>query len=203
MIQFGESDPPILIQFASGTSIADGDQVVIDLSTPHTVTYWTGGIGGTPSWDAYNWLDQATTSWPTLLRGGNTLSFSAAQDSIAAGALECWRRRLLFQTEQSLDEGRHDGARSRVQLLSREKPRRMRRGRRRDDQRSRVAEKIRMLRDHGQAKKYVHDVEGYNGRLDSIQAGFLHAKLPYLEEWNNLRRDRAADYNRLLSRIGR
>lgn len=90
VIQFGESDPPILIQFASGTSIADGDQVVIDLSTPHTVTYWTGGIGGTPSWDAYNWLDQATTSWPTLLPGGNTLSFSAAQDSIAAGALECW-----------------------------------------------------------------------------------------------------------------
>ena len=56
-----------------------------------------------------------------------------------------------------------------------------------------------MLRDHGQAKKYVHDVEGYNGRLDAIQAGILHAKLPYLAEWNNLRRDRAADYNRLLS----
>ncbi len=62
-----------------------------------------------------------------------------------------------------------------------------------------IAAAIRMLRDHGQAKKYVHDVEGYNGRLDSIQAGFLHAKLPYLEEWNHLRRDRAAEYNRLLS----
>jgi dTDP-4-amino-4,6-dideoxygalactose transaminase len=63
-----------------------------------------------------------------------------------------------------------------------------------------VADKMRMLRDHGQVKKYVHDVEGYNGRLDSIQAGFLQAKLPYLAEWNNLRRDRAAEYNRLLSR---
>ena len=63
-----------------------------------------------------------------------------------------------------------------------------------------VADKIRMLRDHGQVKKYVHDVEGYNGRLDSIQAGILHAKLPYLAEWNNLRRERAAEYNRLLSR---
>ena len=63
-----------------------------------------------------------------------------------------------------------------------------------------VADKIRMLRDHGQVKKYVHDVEGYNGRLDSIQAGFLSAKLPYLAEWNKLRRDRAEEYNRLLSR---
>jgi len=56
-----------------------------------------------------------------------------------------------------------------------------------------------MLRDHGQVRKYVHDLEGYNGRLDSLQAGILHVKLPYLAEWNNLRRDRAAEYNRLLS----
>ena len=47
-----------------------------------------------------------------------------------------------------------------------------------------VAEKVRMLRDHGQSKKYFHDLEGYNGRLDAIQAGILHAKLPYLERWN-------------------
>ena len=40
-----------------------------------------------------------------------------------------------------------------------------------------VAEKIKMLRDHGQEKKYYHDIEGYNGRLDAIQAGILHAKL--------------------------
>ena len=42
-----------------------------------------------------------------------------------------------------------------------------------DNGRPRTRQKIRMLRDHGQAKKYYHDVEGYNGRLDSIQAGFL------------------------------
>jgi len=41
-----------------------------------------------------------------------------------------------------------------------------------------------MLRDHGQAKKYHHDVEGYNGRLDAIQAGLLHAKLAHLASWN-------------------
>ena len=42
---------------------------------------------------------------------------------------------------------------------------------------ARPARKIRMLRDHGQAKKYYHDMEGYNGRLDSIQAGILSVKL--------------------------
>ena len=62
-----------------------------------------------------------------------------------------------------------------------------------------VADKIKMLRDHGQSKKYYHDVEGYNGRLDAIQAGFLHAKLAHLWKWNTQRRERAAGYNRLLA----
>ncbi|HEY2856835.1 MAG TPA: aminotransferase class I/II-fold pyridoxal phosphate-dependent enzyme [Terracidiphilus sp.] len=61
-----------------------------------------------------------------------------------------------------------------------------------------VAQRIRLLRDHGQAKKYYHDIEGYNGRLDSIQCAFLSAKLPHLESWNARRRERAAEYNRLL-----
>jgi dTDP-4-amino-4,6-dideoxygalactose transaminase len=63
----------------------------------------------------------------------------------------------------------------------------------------RIADKIKMLRDHGQVKKYHHDVEGYNGRLDAIQAGLLHAKLTHLAKWNTQRRDRAAEYNRLLA----
>jgi dTDP-4-amino-4,6-dideoxygalactose transaminase len=58
---------------------------------------------------------------------------------------------------------------------------------------------MRLLRDHGQAKKYYHDVEGYNGRLDAIQAAFLGAKLPHLEGWNARRREIAADYNRMLA----
>lgn len=62
-----------------------------------------------------------------------------------------------------------------------------------------VAEKIRRLRDHGQVKKYFHDVEGYNGRLDAIQAGLLNVKLPYLAGWNEQRRSRAEEYNRLLA----
>ncbi len=64
---------------------------------------------------------------------------------------------------------------------------------------SEVARIARMLRDHGQVKKYYHDMEGYNGRLDAIQAGFLHAKLPHLAEWNVQRRERATEYNRLLA----
>jgi dTDP-4-amino-4,6-dideoxygalactose transaminase len=62
-----------------------------------------------------------------------------------------------------------------------------------------LAAKIKMLRDHGQAKKYYHDVEGYNGRLDSIQAGLLHAKLAHLAKWNEQRRERAENYNLLLA----
>jgi dTDP-4-amino-4,6-dideoxygalactose transaminase len=62
-----------------------------------------------------------------------------------------------------------------------------------------VAEKMKMLRDHGQAKKYYHDVEGYNGRLDAIQAGLLHAKLAHLAKWNSQRRERAAEYGRLFA----
>ena len=62
-----------------------------------------------------------------------------------------------------------------------------------------IAETIRMLRDHGQAKKYFHRMEGYNGRLDAIQAGLLHVKLRHLARWNEQRRERAAEYNRLLA----
>src|SRR6202030_591400 len=54
-----------------------------------------------------------------------------------------------------------------------------------------IAEKIRMLRDHGQSRKYCHDIEGYNGRLDSIQAGILSVKLRHLAEWNRLRQEAA------------
>jgi dTDP-4-amino-4,6-dideoxygalactose transaminase len=62
-----------------------------------------------------------------------------------------------------------------------------------------IVAKVKMLRDHGQAKKYYHDIEGYNGRLDSIQAGLLHVKLAHLANWNTQRRDRAAEYDRLLA----
>jgi dTDP-4-amino-4,6-dideoxygalactose transaminase len=62
-----------------------------------------------------------------------------------------------------------------------------------------VAAKMKVLRDHGQAKKYYHDVEGYNGRLDALQAGMLSVKLRHLTKWNAERRERAAEYNRLLT----
>jgi dTDP-4-amino-4,6-dideoxygalactose transaminase len=62
-----------------------------------------------------------------------------------------------------------------------------------------VTEKIKMLRDHGQARKYYHDVEGYNGRLDALQAGMLHVKLAHLAKWNTQRRERAVEYNRMLA----
>jgi dTDP-4-amino-4,6-dideoxygalactose transaminase len=67
---------------------------------------------------------------------------------------------------------------------------------------SEVDRKMRMLRDHGQAKKYYHDIEGYNGRLDSVQAGILSVKLPHLANWNQQRRDCAGRYQKLLPSFG-
>lgn len=66
---------------------------------------------------------------------------------------------------------------------------------------AKLAQATKMLRDHGQAKKYYHDVEGYNGRLDAMQAGFLHVKLAHLAAWNAARRERASEYNRLLGGV--
>jgi dTDP-4-amino-4,6-dideoxygalactose transaminase len=60
---------------------------------------------------------------------------------------------------------------------------------------------IKMLREHGQAKKYYHELEGYNGRLDAIQAGFLRVKLRHLDRWTGQRRTAAAWYTEHLSAI--
>ena len=62
-----------------------------------------------------------------------------------------------------------------------------------------LARKASMLRDHGQSKKYYHDLEGYNGRLDSLQAGMLRIKLRYLSRWNEQRRSSARIYDQLLA----
>lgn len=62
-----------------------------------------------------------------------------------------------------------------------------------------MAKQMKMIRDHGQAKKYYHDIEGYNGRLDSIQAGWLSVKLRHLSKWNDLRRNLAHRYHDLFA----
>ncbi len=62
-----------------------------------------------------------------------------------------------------------------------------------------IACTVKIQRDHGQVKKYYHVLEGYNGRMDAIQAGILHVKLLHLAEWNSQRQARAEEYNRLLS----
>jgi dTDP-4-amino-4,6-dideoxygalactose transaminase len=64
-----------------------------------------------------------------------------------------------------------------------------------------LAGRIRMLRDHGQSRKYYHDIEGYNGRLDAIQAAVLRLKLKRLAAWNRARRENAALYTQLLSDV--
>lgn len=61
-----------------------------------------------------------------------------------------------------------------------------------------VSERARMLRDHGQSKRYRHRLEGSNGRIDAIQAGFLRVKLSRLAAWNAARREIAARYDAAL-----
>jgi dTDP-4-amino-4,6-dideoxygalactose transaminase len=63
-----------------------------------------------------------------------------------------------------------------------------------------LAHKVRMLRDHGQSQKYYHEMEGYNGRLDAIQAGILRVKLRHLTAWNEKRRECARRYQELFGR---
>jgi dTDP-4-amino-4,6-dideoxygalactose transaminase len=62
-----------------------------------------------------------------------------------------------------------------------------------------IAQQVRLLRDHGQSRKYEHVIEGYNGRLDALQAGILKVKLPRLSEWNTERREAGARYSDLLA----
>jgi len=63
---------------------------------------------------------------------------------------------------------------------------------------SALAEKIRMIRDHGSGARYHHELIGLNARLDEIQAVVLRAKLPHLAQWNEMRRTHAHLYNELL-----
>ncbi|MFB3909905.1 MAG: DegT/DnrJ/EryC1/StrS family aminotransferase [Candidatus Eisenbacteria bacterium] len=61
-----------------------------------------------------------------------------------------------------------------------------------------VAERLQSLANHGRRDKYVHDEEGWNYRLDAMQAAILRVKLRHLDAWNEARRAAAARYDALL-----
>jgi len=65
-----------------------------------------------------------------------------------------------------------------------------------------AAERIRLLRDWGQVRKYHHDMLAYNYRMDGIQGAVLDIKLKYLDRWTEKRRSRAALYRELLNGSG-
>jgi dTDP-4-amino-4,6-dideoxygalactose transaminase len=64
-----------------------------------------------------------------------------------------------------------------------------------------IYKQVKMIRDHGQVKKYYHDIEGYNGRLDTIQASILNIKLKSLDQWNKRRITLANVYDQELKCI--
>lgn len=62
-----------------------------------------------------------------------------------------------------------------------------------------LAEKIRVLRDHGQARKYFHSMIGWNARMDGFQGAVLSVKLKHLPAWNDARKRNARLYDELLA----
>lgn len=60
------------------------------------------------------------------------------------------------------------------------------------------AQQLRMIANHGQRQRYVHEIIGCNSRLDSLQAAILRVKLPHLEEYGQARKKAAAYYNKAL-----
>jgi len=64
-----------------------------------------------------------------------------------------------------------------------------------------LADKVRMLKEHGSRQRYYHEAIGINSRLDALQAAVLQIKLPYLDEWNQQRREAAEYYTKLLSPV--
>ena len=61
-----------------------------------------------------------------------------------------------------------------------------------------LAEQLQMFRNYGQSQKYYYDFQGFNSRLDEIQAGVLRVKLKHLDDWNKKRRNIAEIYNNRL-----
>ena len=61
-----------------------------------------------------------------------------------------------------------------------------------------IAERLKLLRQYGWAERYVSSIRGTNSRLDELQAAILRVKLHKLDEWNGMRRKRAALYDSLL-----
>ncbi|MFH1915986.1 MAG: DegT/DnrJ/EryC1/StrS family aminotransferase [Nanoarchaeota archaeon] len=64
-----------------------------------------------------------------------------------------------------------------------------------------TAKKLAMMRNHGRIAKYDHEFEGYNYRMDALQAKILSIKLPYLHEWTEKRRAIAARYDQKLKKL--
>ena len=65
-----------------------------------------------------------------------------------------------------------------------------------------LAERVRMLRQHGMRRRYHHDEVGWNARMDGLQGAILSVKLKYIDKWNHARRAVARRYHALFHAAG-
>lgn len=65
-----------------------------------------------------------------------------------------------------------------------------------------LAEKLKLLRGHGMAPRYYHQIVGINSRLDTLQAAVLNVKLPHLDQWSEMRAANAERYTKLFTAAG-
>src|ERR1700721_1688039 len=65
-----------------------------------------------------------------------------------------------------------------------------------------LAERVKMLRQHGMSRRYYHDEIGWNARMDGFQGAILSVKLKYIEGWNQARRTLAKRYHALFRAAG-
>jgi dTDP-4-amino-4,6-dideoxygalactose transaminase len=66
---------------------------------------------------------------------------------------------------------------------------------------AKLERKIKIIRDHGQTKKYYHELIGWNARMDGIQGAILSVKLRHLSRWNEARRNHAQEYDRFFREL--
>ncbi len=195
--------------------VKPGDEVIVPSNTYIATWLAISQVGAVPvpvepDWKTYNLdpqrIEAAITSKTTAIAVVHLYGMPADMDPI----MEVAERHGLFvlednaQSQGALYKGRRTGHLGHAAAFSFYPAKNIGAfgeagGVTTDD--SRMADHIRVLRNYGSRIKYHNEVKGYNRRIDALQAAFLAAKTPHLDDWNARRRKVAAIYMEELSGI--